>query len=496
MRDVNYGWLIRYLHANVASFFFIFVYALNFLIIIKLVYYFLNFLFFKLISISLTLLDTFYLKIERMVWPAQEVIDNFFNLIKPLPNLIDKTSDKNKANFQDNEFLQWFVGFTDAEGCFKINIKNKTEVHFVFQIVLHVADVAVLYTIREKLGIGVVSIKGSICSYRVHSFQVIVNTLIPIFDKYPLLTQKQLDYRDWKKAILLKKEGQVALREIRSLSLVTLENINEIKNGMNTSRINYEGYHLSNDMITNNWLVGFVEGDGTFHFSNNSAIFGITQKDKKILEAISDFLKNIPLSPPYNNLVVPNKPNCIISKYTNKNAYKLVITDKDVLFQYIYPYFKNLKFYSRKRIDFIIWIIGLFVFIYGYAQLPKGKELLLKLSNNMNSKRYISDLSDLLDVKEIEELFSINPPFDIHSAKSNFLLSKEYSQFKGSRKGFRVYIYKNSVEIKGSPFSSYREGGKAIGLNSVSSITNYIDTGKVFKDGYTFYSSPVEFDNE
>ena len=28
MRDVNNGWLIRYTHANVASFFFIFVYAL------------------------------------------------------------------------------------------------------------------------------------------------------------------------------------------------------------------------------------------------------------------------------------------------------------------------------------------------------------------------------------------------------------------------------------------------------------------------------------
>ena len=26
MRDVNYGWMIRYIHANVASFFFIFVY--------------------------------------------------------------------------------------------------------------------------------------------------------------------------------------------------------------------------------------------------------------------------------------------------------------------------------------------------------------------------------------------------------------------------------------------------------------------------------------
>jgi ubiquinol-cytochrome c reductase cytochrome b subunit len=27
MRDVNFGWLLRYIHANVASFFFIFVYA-------------------------------------------------------------------------------------------------------------------------------------------------------------------------------------------------------------------------------------------------------------------------------------------------------------------------------------------------------------------------------------------------------------------------------------------------------------------------------------
>jgi len=27
MRDVNNGWILRYTHANVASFFFIFVYA-------------------------------------------------------------------------------------------------------------------------------------------------------------------------------------------------------------------------------------------------------------------------------------------------------------------------------------------------------------------------------------------------------------------------------------------------------------------------------------
>ena len=54
----------------------------------------------------------------------------------------------------------------------------------------------------------------------------------------------------------------------------------------------------------------------------------------------------------------------------------------------------------------------------------------------------------------------------------------------------KIYIYKNGIEIEGSPFNSYRAGGNAIGLSSVSSIKNYIDTDKIFKDGYTFYSSP------
>lgn len=43
----------------------------------------------------------------------------------------------------DYKFLQWFIGFTDAEGCFLIQTKNKSEVHFCFKITLHI-DVAPL----------------------------------------------------------------------------------------------------------------------------------------------------------------------------------------------------------------------------------------------------------------------------------------------------------------------------------------------------------------
>jgi hypothetical protein len=96
----------------------------------------------------------------------------------------------------DSKFVQWFVGFADAESSFSIEIKQTKEVYFKFSITLHIDDIAVLYTLRNKLGIGVVSIYGSTCSYRVHSFQTIIDKILPIFDKYPLLTTKILNYRD------------------------------------------------------------------------------------------------------------------------------------------------------------------------------------------------------------------------------------------------------------------------------------------------------------
>ena len=108
----------------------------------------------------------------------------------------------------------------------------------------------------------------------------------------------------------------------------------------------------------------------------------------------------------------------------------------------------------------------------------------------MNSKRYFSSLIEIIDAAEIRELLKIEPPLNIFSKKSYFSTVKNLSIKQGSRKGFPLHIYKNGEEIPGSPFNSYRKGGKAIGLVSVSSITNYIDTGKVFKDVYTFYSSP------
>src|SRR5882724_9804191 len=100
---------------------------------------------------------------------------------------------------------------------------------------------------------------------------------------------------------------------------------------MNNLRTYYEGYLLSNRMVNQNGLVVFVEASKGerwyFYFSNFSVVFVNTSKKikkkkikKKILEEISYFLQNIPLSPPYKNLIIRNKPNCIIKN--NKIAYQ------------------------------------------------------------------------------------------------------------------------------------------------------------------------------
>ena len=39
----------------------------------------------------------------------------------------------------------------------------------------------------------------------------------------------------------------------------------------------------------------------------------------------------------------------------------------------------------------------------------------------MNSKRYFSNIVDFLNIEEIQDLFEIEPPFNIHSKKSHFI---------------------------------------------------------------------------
>ena len=120
MRDVNSGWAVRYTHANVASFFFIIVYAHICLIHENLLNY--QHLYNRISSFSLV----------DFITP--KIMIDFIEILKSTRYSQITYNNTTHTNKVSKDFIEWFTGFTDAEGAFMIYTKNHKEVHFVFQI--------------------------------------------------------------------------------------------------------------------------------------------------------------------------------------------------------------------------------------------------------------------------------------------------------------------------------------------------------------------------
>jgi len=83
----------------------------------------------------------------------------------------------------------------------------------------------------KYLGSGTIEInnKTSVLSLTITKISIITKIIIPLFNKYPLLGVKNLDYLDWCKTANLFIEGKHLTNEGLNL-------IKEIKSGMNTGR--------------------------------------------------------------------------------------------------------------------------------------------------------------------------------------------------------------------------------------------------------------------
>lgn len=99
----------------------------------------------------------------------------------------------------------------DAEGCFMINITKRVtnrmgwQIRPCFQIKLHHRDKELLMKIKYFFNeIGSISFSNDNgVMYRVNKLDDIINIIIPHFDKYPLITQKQSDYKTFKNIVKL-----------------------------------------------------------------------------------------------------------------------------------------------------------------------------------------------------------------------------------------------------------------------------------------------------
>src|SRR5690606_35946982 len=73
------------------------------------------------------------------------------------------------------------------------------------KISLHVKDIELLNSIQAFFGVGRVTVSDS-ANYRVERIDDLVNCIIPHLDKYPLISQKKVDYELFKRIVFIMKD--------------------------------------------------------------------------------------------------------------------------------------------------------------------------------------------------------------------------------------------------------------------------------------------------
>jgi len=313
-------------------------------------------------------------------------------LSKQLNNLFYSTDKNIKLN-------PYFVtGLIDAEGCFSTtiykNIKLKTgwRVQSFFEIGLNQKDSFLLYQLQEYFG-GIGSIrldkKSNALKYSVSNIKNLINIIIPLFQKYSLLTQKRADFILFKQIVELMNKGNhltingiqqiINLKASMNLGLSDL-----IKSEFSTINPIQRPIINSTTILDPHWISGFVSGDGNFdagirYYKNKEKIgyklylrFRITQheKDIKLLKLIIIYLGAGRIEKNIKTSVV----NLVISKFLDIN-------------EKIIPFFNKYPIYGIKHLDYLDWCKISNLINLNTHRTIIGLEEIRKIKSGMNKNR-------------------------------------------------------------------------------------------------------------
>jgi len=114
---------------------------------------------------------------------------------------------------------EWVVGFVDGEGCFFIEIQEHPEMTMGYQIlpefvvVQHERDIQILYALKRFFKCGVVRKNhGDRFAYRVRKLECL-GRIVEFFESYSLKTKKNVDFRKFRKIVLMMKKREHLTRE-------------------------------------------------------------------------------------------------------------------------------------------------------------------------------------------------------------------------------------------------------------------------------------------
>ena len=196
---------------------------------------------------------------------------------------------KNYSNMSNFEAIQrlnagdlvfaYLVGLIEGDGWFSVT-KNGKYIKYEFGIEMNIRDIQLLYKIKEILGVGTIDIRErnqrKTSLYRIRNKSHLKSIVLPIFDKYPMFSNKQYDYLMFKDLLL----NELHFSKDLSNYVRPIDPLNSIDSILDKSHFKP-------------WLIGFIEAEGCFSTykpakdDSKVASFDVSQTNGSILiEAI------------------------------------------------------------------------------------------------------------------------------------------------------------------------------------------------------------------
>jgi len=383
------------------------------------------------------------------------------------------------------EFYEWFCGFTDGEGNFYFGRKGSTNFYqFFFQIQLHIDDFHALVYIRDILGFGKAFEYKNTCIFRVSNIEDI-KKIITIFEQYTLNSTKLLNFISFKKAF------ELYINSSKTPDLI--QQLEEIKSGVNSKRTDYKLPANHEYRITNYWLLGFIEADGSFFIKSKelSLIFNISQSfvDSGLLKAIQVFLLQLG-DPGLNKLDKANpRVRLVTSKeeYGNKQLCQIIVNRHDFIREALIPFLNSLNWQTKKKKDFEDWTSILMLRDKGFQYIDDGLRLIELIISQMNNRRLSSSEVAIVDreflYKEINLM--LNKPSNLEIRNGNTWVISQNRFINRAEANVIQLIEGNGFVVK--TFYTYKDCAEYLEV-SLQTIPNRINKNSIFKFKDKFYT--------
>lgn len=268
-----------------------------------------------------------------------------------------------------------------------------------------------------------------------------------------------------------------------------------IMNNMNSRRTVFNYSLIPTLLVNPYWLLGFIEGEGTFGFKNLSPYFQIGQhiKSLKILQGIVLYLQSLPKG--FTMSINSLPPIVSNSMHSNNTVSVISINNIDALYDYLLFFLLDMPFQTRKGEDFYFWSIALHLHKFGYFYLKDGFKLVSEIAKYTNSGRYSTNVNKVSppSIQSINNVLLLTLPVKLTKEMRHVDLAQAFARLVKEK---NIWVYDNGVLLNSQPFTTYGNAMESIGYSRTSTAARRtLDTGKIVGGRYTFFSIPIPIDN-